>query len=563
MPLIAIISILSYKLENYFDISAVKCIALTATLFNLFLSILLLINYNFDTLGYQFITDLSTTFNTLNQRNTEVFTSQGIDRLMSLEDFKEGNSNFDYYYSQFGLKALNMINWLCENMPGVPCLVANYFDLNRQLIDVSFKGTQDIIENIGYVPSFFKSIKIGVDEKSLFFILLTTFITPICILANWSDIQEIGKLKLFLILFLLLEILQIALFLVLDLFWFYIFFESVLIPLFLLIIIWGSSDNKYRAGFLLFLYTLFGSLFMLFSILWIKNNLGSTDFRVLSISLPNIEWKISIFLWLGFFIAFAIKTPLWPLNTWLINAHVEAPLGGSIVLAATILKLATYGFLRVLIPFFPETTSYFLPLVLGLSIISLIYASLSTIRQVDTKAVIAYSSVAHMAVGLLGLFSMTTLGYEGAIYLSLAHGFVSPALFICCGGIIYVRLHTRIIPYIKGLAYYMPIFSILFFIFILFNSGIPLSLNFLGEIFSLISSWVHNPILAILGASGIVLSACYSIFLFNRLSYGSSSNYHDSLKDIDRREFNLLISLLIPTLILGILPPIINYIVLL
>jgi NADH-ubiquinone oxidoreductase chain 4 len=215
--------------------------------------------------------------------------------------------------------------------------------------------------------------------------------------------------------------------------------------------------------------------------------------------------------------------------------------------------------LRVLIPFFPETTSYFLPLVLGLSIVSLIYASLSTIRQVDTKAVIAYSSVAHMAIGLLGLFSMTTLGYEGAIYLSLAHGFVSPALFICCGGIIYVRLHTRIIPYIKGLAYYMPIFTLLFFIFILFNSGIPLSLNFIGEIFSLISSWVHNPYLAVLGASGIVLSACYSIFLFNRLSFGSSSNYHESLKDIDRREFNLLISLLIPTLILGILPPMINY----
>ena len=229
------------------------------------------------------------------------------------------------------------------------------------------------------------------------------------------------------------------------------------------------------------------------------------------------------------------------------------------MLAATILKLATYGFLRVLIGFLPEATSYFLPLVLGLSILSLIYASLSTIRQIDTKAVIAYSSVAHMAVGLLGLFSLTTLGYEGAIYLSLAHGFVSPGLFICCGGIIYVRLHTRIIPYIKGLAYYMPIFTILFFMFTLCNAGIPLSLNFIGEILSLIASWQHNPILAILGSTGIVLSACYSIFLYNRLSYGSISNYHAPLKDIDKREFNLLITLLSTTLILGILPPMLNF----
>jgi len=263
----------------------------------------------------------------------------------------------------------------------------------------------------------------------------------------------------------------------------------------------------------------------------------------------------------GFFIALAIKTPLVPFNIWLPKAHGDSPLAGSIILAATILKLATYFYLRVLINYLPDGSNLFGSIVQCIAIISIIYASLSTIRQVDTKAVIAYSSVAHMAVGLLGLFSMTALGYEGAIYLSLAHGFVSPALFICCGGIIYVRLHTRIIPYIKGLAYYMPIFTLLFFIFILFNSGIPLSLNFLGEIFSLISSWEHNPFIAILGASGIVLSACYSIFLYNRLSYGTSSNYHESLKDIDRREFNLLISLLIPTLVLGILPPMVNYLV--
>jgi NADH:ubiquinone oxidoreductase subunit 4 (subunit M) len=223
VPLMAIFSILSYKLENSGDISSVKCIALICTLFNLFLSVLLLTNYDFDLLGYQFITDFSTSFVTLNQSNIKVI--QCIERACSLDFY----SNFDYYYYQFGLKTFNMINWLCYNLPGFN----NYWEYQEQCLAFH----RDILQNIGTIPSFFKSIKIGVDEKSLFFILLTTFITPICILANWSDIQEIGKLKLFLILFLLLEILQIALFLVLDLFWFYIFFESVLIPLFLLIII--------------------------------------------------------------------------------------------------------------------------------------------------------------------------------------------------------------------------------------------------------------------------------------------------------------------------------------
>ena len=225
VPLIAILSILSYKLEHSFEISSVKCIALTATLLNLFLSVLLLIKYDFDALGYQFITDLTTSFAKLNQSNIKEI--QYLDRVWSL-DF---NNNFDNYFYQFELKALNMINWLGENVPGFE----NYWGFHRQVIGLAFN--QDIIHNIGYIPSFLKSIKVGVDEKSLFFILLTTFITPVCILANWSDIQEMGKLKLFLILFLLLEILQIALFIVIDLFWFYIFFESVLIPLFLLIII--------------------------------------------------------------------------------------------------------------------------------------------------------------------------------------------------------------------------------------------------------------------------------------------------------------------------------------
>lgn len=252
--------------------------------------------------------------------------------------------------------------------------------------------------------------------------------------------------------------------------------------------------------------------------------------------------------------AFAVKTPVWPLNTWLIKAHVEAPLAGSIILAGTILKLATYGYLRVLIPFFPDATNFFMPLVQMIAIISLVYASFSTMRQNDTKAIIAYSSVAHMAIVLLGIFSNSIQGLEGAILLGLGHGFVSPALFVCCGGIIYSRTHSRVIDYHKGLTFYMPVFTLFFLIFTLFNTGVPLSLNFAGEIMSLMGSWFRSPLVAILGATGIVLSACYSIFLYNRLSYGAYAPHLSSLKDIDRREYYLLLGLLLPVLGLGLQP---------
>lgn len=226
-------------------------------------------------------------------------------------------------------------------------------------------------------------------------------------------------------------------------------------------------------------------------------------------------------------------------------------------MAATILKLATYGYLRVLINFLPDATNYFSPLVQTIAVITIIYASFSTIVQQDTKRLIAYSSIAHMGVVVLGLFSNTIIGIEGGILLALGHGFVSPALFICVGGIIYQRTNTRIINYIRGLTFYMPVFSILFFFFILANTGIPLSLNFLGEQMSLIGIYERNPIVAILGSIGIVLSACYSIFLYNRLSYGSYSPHLKIIKDIDRREFILLLTLLIPTVIFGIFPNVI------
>jgi NADH-ubiquinone oxidoreductase chain 4 len=396
-------------------------------------------------------------------------------------------------------------------------------------------------------------LNIGIDGISLYFVLLTTFISPIAILSNYNNINN--NLKYFLISFLLLETLQIGVFVVLDLILFYIFFESVLPILFLIIIVYGSGEARIRSALLLFLYTLAGSLFMLLAILQIYSYVGSTDFQIISLSEINLDsQKI---LWLGFFLAFAVKTPLWPLTGWLYRAHADSPLAGSILLAATILKFATYGYLRVLINFLPDATNYFSPLIQTIAIITLIYASLATIIQQDTKALIAYSSIAHMSIVILGLFSNTIQGIEGAILLALAHGFVSPALFICVGGVIYDRTGTRIIHYVRGLVTYMPVFTILFFIFTLSNTGIPLTLNFLGEQLSLIGIWERSPLIAALGATGIVLSAIYSIYLYNRISYGIYSPHLKPIKDISRREFNLLISLLLPTVLLGIFPNVI------
>jgi NADH-ubiquinone oxidoreductase chain 4 len=391
---------------------------------------------------------------------------------------------------------------------------------------------------------------VGIDGISIYFVLLTTFITPIAIFSNYTNITT--NLKYFLISLLLLETLQILAFIVLDLLLFYIYFESVLPILFILIILFGHDKDRFRSAYLFFLYTLAGSLPMLLAILVIYSNLGSTDFSLLS--LYEISLENQKILWIAFFIAFAVKTPLYPFTIWLPKAHCDSVLAGSVILSGTILKLATYGMLRILINFLPDASFYFNPLVQAIAIITLIYASLATIIQQDTKKLIAYSSICHMAIVVLGLFSNTIIGIEGAILLAIGHGFVSPALFICVGGIIYDRVGTRTIENIRGLASYMPVFTILFFIFALANTGIPLTLNFLGEQLSLMGIWERTPIIASIGATGIILSAVYSIFLYNRISYGNYSPYIPILKDINRREYYLLISLLIPTILLGIFP---------
>lgn len=396
----------------------------------------------------------------------------------------------------------------------------------------------------------FLNINLGVDGISIYFVLLTTFITPIALLASHNEIEK--NLKLYLVIILLLETAQIAVFVALDLLLFYVFFESVLIPLFIMIGIWGASEARIRASFLLFLYTLFGSLFMLLAILTIYNYLGSTDFNLLSVTELNLNTQK--ILWLAFFIAFAIKTPLWPFTGWLFRAHVEAPLSGSVILAAVILKLATYAYLRILISFLPDATHFFSPLVQGICIVTLIYASLCALRSHDSKALVALSSISHCALIVLGLFSNTIIGIEGGILVSLAHGFISPALFIIVGGILYSRTHTRIIPYLRGLSTYMPILAIFFIVFALSNASIPLTTGWVGEQMTLIGTFERSAIAGAIAAISIFLTACYSIYLANRILFGAYSKYLNPLKDLDRREFTVLFSLLIPTILFGVWP---------
>lgn len=399
----------------------------------------------------------------------------------------------------------------------------------------------------------FLHMHIGIDGLSLYFVLLTTFTLPLCLLASWENVTH--NIKSFMIAFLVLESLLIAVFVVLDLLLFYVFFESVLIPLFLIVGIWGASADRVRASFLLFLYTLFGSLFMLLAFLVIFYHVGSTDFEVLS--LADISFEQQKWLWLAIFMSLAIKTPLLPGHIWLSRAHVEAPVGASMILAGLILKLATYGYLRVLIPLLPEATSYFSPLVQTIAVVTLVYSSLTTLRQTDFKVLVAYSSIAHMSVVVIGLFSNTVQGIEGAILLSIAHGIVSPALFMCCGSILYDRYHTRVIRYYRGLTQYMPVFSVVFFLFILGNMGTPLTVNWVGEFLSLTGSIQRSPLIGLAMSSGIILSAAYSIWLYARLCNGSWSPYLGYAVDMTRREFMVLLPLLFTMFLFGLFPNII------
>lgn len=412
-----------------------------------------------------------------------------------------------------------------------------------------FDSNYNGFQFVSSFPTVTAGEAVGVDGISLFFVLLTTFIIPICILSSWDSIKT--NIKYFLIAFLILETLLIAVFVVLDLLLFYICFESVLIPMFLIIGIWGARERKIHAAYQFFLYTLLGSLFMLLAILVIYFEVGSTDYQVLAVAdISETRQKI---LWLAFFLSFAVKVPMIPFHIWLPEAHVEASLAGSIILAGILLKLAGYGFLRYSIGILPDASEFFTPLIYSLAVISIIYSSFTTLRQIDLKKIIAYSSVGHMNITLLGLFSNTIQGIEGSLILMLAHGVVSPALFICVV-ILYDRYHTRLLKYYRGLTQHMPVWSIMFFLFTLGNIAVPLSANFVGEFMTFAGAYQQNPVLTVFGALGMILSAAYGIWLYNRTAFGAQSRYLAPLGDINRREFMTLLPLLILMFVMGLFP---------
>ncbi len=444
----------------------------------------------------------------------------------------------------------NWFNKIDSRLIGLITTILNFFISLIIFILFDFSNIEyQFVQEVYKINSL--NIYLGVDGISVYFLLLTTFISPIVIVSNWNSIKE--NINAYIIIILLLETLLIAVFSVLNILLFYIFFESILMPLFILIGIYGSS-NKTRASFYLFLYTLLGSLFLLLSILYFLSLTGATYFDTLFKS--NINYSTQLILFVGIFIALAVKTPVIFLNTWLLKAHVESPLGGSIILAAIVLKLSLYGILRLILPIIPKASINCTYVVYIIGVITIIYASISTLRTIDIKELIAYSSVSHAAVYLLGAFSNTIQGIQGGILLGLGHGFVSSGLFICVGGILYDRSHTRLITIYRGLAQVMPIFSILFFILCLSNAGTPLSLNFLGEFLSLYGTFERLPMLGLFASSSIVLSAAYTMYMFNRIVLGGKYTklLSFNLVDLNVREFYIIFVLCLMTILLGIYP---------
>lgn len=403
------------------------------------------------------------------------------------------------------------------------------------------------------VPFFNINYCIGIDGISLFFLLLSTFLINLCVLISWEFPNFF--VKEYFICFLFLEFCLIQIFCVIDIFLFYIFFESVLIPMYLIIGIWGSRERKIKAAFQFFLYTLIGSLFMLIAIIFIYARTGTTDLQILWFT--HFSLDLQLLLWVLFFFGFAVKIPMVPFHIWLPEAHAEAPTSGSVILAGILLKLGGYGFLRFSLPLFPLASLFFSPLVFILSLVAIIYGSLTTLRQIDLKKIIAYSSISHMGFVTLGIFSLTLTGIQGSIILMLSHGLISSAMFFSIG-VLYERYGTRIIKYFSGLVQVMPLFIIFFTFFSFANISFPGTSSFIGELLILTGVTKISIVLTTCALVGVILSASYAIWLLNRLSFGVLSTYYFvSFQDISRREFFIFFILTILVLWIGIYPTIV------
>jgi NADH-quinone oxidoreductase subunit M len=389
----------------------------------------------------------------------------------------------------------------------------------------------------------------GVDGISLPFVILTTAAMPFCILASWKAITK--RVPEYMMAFLILETLMIGTFSALDLVLFYLFFEGGLIPMFLIIGVWGGPRRVY-ASFKFFLYTLLGSVLMLLAIMALYWNAGTTDIPTLMHT--AVPRNLQTWAWLAFFASFAVKMPMWPVHTWLPDAHVEAPTAGSVVLAAIMLKMGGYGFLRFSLPMFPDASVYFTPLVLTLSVIAIVYTSLVALMQEDIKKLIAYSSVAHMGFVTMGIFAGNTQGIAGAEFQMISHGIVSGALFLCVG-IVYDRLHTREISAYGGLVNRMPIYAMVFMVFTMANVGLPGTSGFVGEFMTLIGTFKSSIPTAVIATTGVILSASYALWLYRKVVFGALTKPSlQGIKDITFREGLLLVPLVILTIWFGVYP---------
>ena len=418
-----------------------------------------------------------------------------------------------------------------------------WFNFDPTTADFQFQERREWFPNLGI------AYHVGVDGISMMFVLLCTLLTPICVLASW---RITNRVKEYMIAFLILETMMIGMFVALDFVLFYVFFEGVLIPMFIIIGVWGSGARRVYAAFKFFLFTLLGSVLMLLALLAIYLEVGTTDIpTLLAYDFPA---GMQTWLWLAMFASFAVKVPMWPVHTWLPDAHVEAPTAGSVILAGVLLKMGGYGFLRFSIPMLPEATADFTPLIFTLSVVAVIYTSLVAMAQEDMKKLIAYSSVAHMGFVTIGMFTMTTQGVQGSIFQMLSHGIVSAALFLCVG-VVYDRLHTRDISRFGGLVNNMPRYALVFMIFMLASVGLPGTSGFVGEFLSLLGAFLTNTWVGALAAIGVILGAVYMLGLYRRVIFGKLvKDDLKALKDLSPREIAVFAPLIIMVFWMGIYP---------
>jgi NADH-quinone oxidoreductase subunit M len=418
-----------------------------------------------------------------------------------------------------------------------------YIGFDPEIVGYQFEERADWITGSGI------SYHLGIDGISMPFILLATFLTPLSILASWKSITH--RARDYMIAFLVLEVMMVGMFASLDMLMFYLFFEGVLIPMFIIIGVWGGAERVY-AAFKFFLYTLLGSVLMLVCMLVMYQMAGTTDIPALAAFAFSPE--VQFWLFLGFFASFAVKVPMWPVHTWLPDAHVQAPTAGSMILAGVLLKMGGYGFLRFSLPMFPDASEYFAPFIFVLSIIAVIYTSLVALAQSDMKKLIAYSSVAHMGFVTIGIFTLTEQGIAGAMFQMISHGLVSAALFFCVG-VVYDRLHTREISAYGGVVDAMPRYAAFFMFMMLASVGLPGTSGFVGEMLVLVGAWEVSHWVAILAATGLILGACYMLWLYRRVVFGRAEKPEVlEMAALDRREVMIFVPLTILVLWFGIYP---------